>query len=175
MNEYSIPRPLSDPFMARKVKHKLLLLGVASVAVLLVLLLWHIRFVEGSYLVASPQTQGHEFIHFSKGHVYGCVYTPGVPPEVAWLGSYQHEPEIGWIWTLRNSGRRILCRPHLLYMRFQSADSISEVATEPFNWRNPFFRRVEHTINSQEFLRESSTANSSEKSPKGEEQESPKL
>lgn len=127
-------------------------IAATCVALLIALSLFYKSSVDGCYLVSSPQGQGHEFIFFTNGNVFACVDNHPMPSCVVWLGPYELEPGTGWVWTLRKLNRRILCDPHLLYMRFTAIDGINSLATDPFEWRDPFFWICNRTISGTNFI-----------------------
>jgi hypothetical protein len=81
-------------------------------------------------------TEGHSFSYLADGHVFSCnEYSDKAVDR----GAYQYEKGIGWVWTLRKIERRVLVKPHLLFITFTSIEGIDRPATAPFQWRDPCF------------------------------------
>jgi hypothetical protein len=121
--------------------------GIFALVTLTVLILWPAGPIEGTYLSPDPQVSKHEFLLFRQGYVYGVVDTPPpIPPSIVCLGTYQHESSTGWVWALRNSNRKIYCKPALLFMRFGWDNEKALPATDPFQWRDPYFWKVRRVL-----------------------------
>lgn len=93
--------------------------------------------IEGCYLEAGDEfnaTAGYSFTYFHEGGVYSCNEYRS---NATFLGRYRQEPDVGWVWTLRGSGRRVQVKPRLLYVRFEAIDNVPRLATAPFQWRDP--------------------------------------
>ena len=110
---------------------------------------------DGFYVVSSPRSQGQEFLVFTNGNVYSCIDNHPMPAVVTWLGQYQFESGTGWVWTLRKLNRKIRCDPYFFYMRFEAIDGVPEEATDPFEWRDPFFWVHRRTLQTTNFVRAS--------------------
>lgn len=86
--------------------------------------------VTGCYTISSVSTSGHCFLYFHAGSVFwmceGSV-------TARWLGTYSREPGIGVVFSRADTGRRILLRPRLVRMSFQSLDT----GDAGWEWRYP--------------------------------------
>lgn len=127
--------------------------GIVAVGILIIVLAVFLMPgpIDGCYFIRQPQGQGNEFLAFKNGSVWGCVDNHPMPPEVVNLGTYSFEEHVGWIWTLRKYERRISCKPHLLFIRFRAVDGDTNLAAEPFEWRDPFYWTTKRTLQTKEF------------------------
>lgn len=117
--------------------------GAIVLVASLILILSPLGPIEGTYLSPDPLISKHEFLLFKHGAVYGIVDTPPpIEPSIVHLGNFRFERGSGWIWQLRGTERRIICKPYLLYMRFSWNDGSTMAATDPFRWRDPYFWKV---------------------------------
>jgi hypothetical protein len=126
------------------------LAGVIAITAILFAVFWPLGPIEGCYLSPEPLIATHELLLFRDGNVYHVMDLPHpISPKIANLGSYRFESGVGWVWRLRLSGRRIICKPSLLAMRFRWDDADAMPATEPFRWRDPHFRKIERIMQSE--------------------------
>lgn len=102
--------------------------------------------IEGCYLEAGDEfnaTAGYSFTYFHDGAVFSCNEYRS---NGTFLGTYRQEAGSGWVWTLRGSGRRVQVRPRLLYARFEAIDNVPQLATAPFQWRDPRFGKTRRVL-----------------------------
>jgi len=126
-------------------------IALVCATILVAAAFWPVNSIVGAYLNSQPQVPGHGFLVFTNGQVYGCVDNSPITPEVVNLGVYHFRPGTGWVWSLRGTDRQILCKPRLLWIRFEAIDNIGRPAVEPFDWRDPFFWKVNRTLRTKKF------------------------
>lgn len=123
------------------------LAGVIVIVALLCAIFGPFGPIEGCYLSSEPLISTHEFLLFKDGNVYAVMDLPHpILPEITQVGSYHFESGVGWAWKLPLSGRRVICMPSLLAMRFSWDDAEATQATEPFRWRDPYLWKVKRVL-----------------------------
>jgi hypothetical protein len=130
-----------------QIKRPLWRVGVFALGIRAILTLWPFGPIQGTYLSPEPLVCEHEFLLFRDGAVYSIADNPPpVAPSIVYLGDYRFEKGSGWIWKLRGTDRQIACKPYLLFMRFSWSDGNKEAATDPFQWRDPYFWKVRRVL-----------------------------
>ena len=88
--------------------------------------------IDGCYTFRDVVTSAHNFLYFSDGNViFVREYSTN-----RHFGTYAYEKSRGWIWSDTGTGRQILVRPGILWIRFDPADGIDRLPKLPFEWRD---------------------------------------
>jgi len=88
--------------------------------------------IEGCYTFSDLTTEGHNFLHFSKGQAtwvleYGATQ---------YLGPYYYKSNVGWIWHDPKTGRDVCVKPHLFWIKFEQMDSLAQLPKITFEFRD---------------------------------------
>jgi hypothetical protein len=102
--------------------------------------------IDGCYTFSDTSTSGHTFLYFNKGEVLLLNEFSKSPKH---MGFYTNEHG-RWLWTMRNSGRKVRVRPRLIYVTFGATDSSPKLAKLPFEWRDPRVFSAHRTIKAQQ-------------------------
>jgi hypothetical protein len=115
-----------------------LLIVVCILSGLVFSLLFWPTHIDGCYTFGDYSTAGHNFMYFAGGEV-SLILENGPTQK---LGRYSCRPGVGWVWVDLKTGREILVKPHLFWIRFEQMDSLPTPPKLPLEFRDINFRET---------------------------------